>query len=99
MSCFDLITNIEQCRFLRDLEGDHGRGNRYQRAGSVAIAANTGGGAVHIREVQLFSTFELQQWCGAERLSGWVATSSGRSTTGIVGLGLMRCQLEMSIGI
>jgi hypothetical protein len=45
---FDLIANIEQCRFLRDLEGDYRRGNRYERAGSVAIAANTGGGAVHI---------------------------------------------------
>jgi hypothetical protein len=48
MPRFDLIANIEQCRFLRDLEGNYGRGNRYERAGSVAITADTGGGAVHI---------------------------------------------------
>jgi hypothetical protein len=46
MPRFDLIANIEQCRFLQDLEGDYGR--KYERAGSVAIAAHTGGGAVHI---------------------------------------------------
>jgi hypothetical protein len=44
----DLIANIEQCRVLRDLEGDYRRGNRYERAASVAITTNTGGGAVHI---------------------------------------------------
>jgi hypothetical protein len=48
MPRFDLIANIEQCKFLWDLEGDYGREHRYESAGSVAIAANTVGGAMHI---------------------------------------------------